>query len=199
MIVVVDNHDSFTFNLVQLLAGLGAVVDVRCNDAIDVAGIEALAPEGVLISPGPGVPEGAGVTLPLVRALAGRMPIFGVCLGHQAIGQAFGGSVVRARMPMHGRTSRIHHAGRGAFSGLPSPLSAMRYHSLVVAREGLPEALEVTAWTEEGEIMGLAHRELPVEGVQFHPESFLSEHGAALLQRFLDALPAGGRRPARGA
>ena len=194
MILVVDNYDSFTFNLVQLLEQLGAAVVVRRNDEVDVAAVVALAPEGVLISPGPGDPDGAGVTLPLIRALAGRLPIFGVCLGHQAIGRAFGGSVVRACAPMHGRTSRIHHADRGVFAGLPSPFSAMRYHSLVVARDGLPSELEVTAWTEEGEIMGLRHRTLPVEGVQFHPESFLSEHGAALLRGFLETLPAHGTR-----
>jgi anthranilate synthase/aminodeoxychorismate synthase-like glutamine amidotransferase len=194
MILVVDNHDSFTFNLVQLLAELGAVVEVRRNHEIDLAGIDALAPEGVLLSPGPGAPEGAGVTLPLLRAFAGRVPIFGVCLGQQAIGQVFGGMVVRARAPMHGRVSLIHHAGRGVFAGIPSPFSAMRYHSLVVARAGLPSELEVTAWTDEGEIMGLRHRTLPVEGVQFHPESFLSEHGADLLRGFLRALPDGGRR-----
>jgi len=155
-----------------------------------------LEPEGILISPGPGTPDGAGVSLAIVERLAGRIPIFGVCLGHQTIGQAYGGRVVRAARLMHGRTSPILHRGEGVFRGLPSPFTATRYHSLVVERESLPDVLEITAWTEEGEIMGLRHRELDVEGVQFHPESFLTEHGHALLGNFLARLSRGGRRAA---
>jgi anthranilate synthase/aminodeoxychorismate synthase-like glutamine amidotransferase len=195
MILVVDNYDSFTYNLVQYLGELGAVVDVHRNDAIDVAGIASLAPEGILISPGPGTPDEAGVTLAVVRELGASIPVLGVCLGHQAIGQAFGGSVVRAPRLMHGRTSPIEHGGSGVFAGLPSPFRATRYHSLIVARDDLPAVLEVTAWTAEGEIMGLRHRTLPIEGVQFHPESFLTEHGHALLRSFLRRLPDQGSRP----
>jgi anthranilate synthase/aminodeoxychorismate synthase-like glutamine amidotransferase len=195
MILVVDNYDSFTYNLVQYLGELGAVVEVHRNDAIDTAGIAARAPEGILISPGPGTPDEAGVTLAVVRELGAGIPVLGVCLGHQAIGQAFGGSVVRAPRLMHGRTSPIEHLGVGVFAGLPSPFRATRYHSLIVARESLPAELEITAWTAEGEIMGLRHRSLPIEGVQFHPESFLTEHGHAMLRSFLERLPEQGRRP----
>jgi anthranilate synthase/aminodeoxychorismate synthase-like glutamine amidotransferase len=194
MILVVDNYDSFTYNLVQYLGELGAEVEVHRNDAIDTAGIVRRAPEGILISPGPGTPDEAGVTLAAVRELGPRIPLLGVCLGHQAIGQAFGGRVIRAPRLMHGRTSPIEHEGRGVFAGLPSPFCATRYHSLIVAREGLPAELEITAWTAEGEIMGLRHRALPIEGVQFHPESFLTEHGHAMLRTFLDRLPEKGRR-----
>jgi para-aminobenzoate synthetase component 2 len=197
MILVIDNYDSFTYNLVQYLGELGAVVEVHRNDAIDVAGIAARAPEGVLISPGPGNPDEAGVTLEAVRELGPTLPLLGVCLGHQAIGQAFGGRVVRAARLMHGRTSPIEHAGQGVFRGLPSPFTATRYHSLIVEREGLPAELEVTAWTREGEIMGLRHTRYPIEGVQFHPESFLTEHGHALLESFLSTLPERGRRGAQ--
>jgi para-aminobenzoate synthetase component II len=193
MILVIDNYDSFTYNLVQYLGELGAEVEVFRNDAIDVDGIAARSPEGILISPGPGTPTDAGVTLELLKAFAGKLPLFGVCLGHQAIGQAFGGDVVRAPRLMHGRTSPIEHDGRGVFRGLPSPFRATRYHSLIVARESLPAELEVTAWTAEGEIMGLRHLRLAIEGVQFHPESFLTEHGHALLQNFLERLPDRGR------
>lgn len=196
MVVVVDNYDSFTYNLVQYLGELGARVVVRRNDRVDVAGIEALlaeaAPEeraGVLISPGPGTPDDAGVSLELLERLGGRVPIFGVCLGHQSIAQSFGGRIVRAERLMHGRTSPIEHAGVGVFAGLPSPFTATRYHSLIVERASLPDELEVTAWTAEGEIMGLKHRELPIEGVQFHPESFLTEHGHQLLGGWLESLP----------
>jgi para-aminobenzoate synthetase component 2 len=195
MILVVDNYDSFTYNLVQYLGELGAVVEVHRNDAIDIAGIARCAPEGILISPGPGTPDEAGVTLAVPRELGATIPVLGVCLGHQAIGQAFGGSVVRAPRLMHGRTSPIEHLGVGVFAGLPSPFRATRYHSLIVAREDLPAELEVTAWTAEGEIMGLRHRSLPIEGVQFHPESFLTEHGHAMLRNFLARLPEQGRRP----
>jgi anthranilate synthase/aminodeoxychorismate synthase-like glutamine amidotransferase len=197
MILVVDNYDSFTYNLVQYLAELGARVEVLRNDAIDVDGMRALAPEGVLLSPGPGTPDDAGVTLDSIAALAGEVPLIGVCLGHQSIAQAYGGRVVRADRLMHGRTSPILHGGAGVFEGLPSPFTATRYHSLLVERASLPDVLEVTAWTAEGEIMGLRHRELDVEGVQFHPESFLTEHGHAMLARFLDRLPERGRRAPR--
>ena len=196
MILVVDNYDSFTYNLVQYLGELGAEVEVHRNDAIDTAGIARRAPEGILISPGPGTPDEAGVTLATVRELGSSIPLLGVCLGHQAIGQAFGGRVIRAPRLMHGRTSPIEHGGHGVFAGLPSPFRATRYHSLIVEREGLPAELEVTAWTAEGEIMGLRHRSLPIEGVQFHPESFLTEHGHAMLRTFLDRLPEHGRRGA---
>ncbi len=199
MILVVDNYDSFTYNLVQYLAEAGAVVQVHRNDAIDVDGILALGPEGVLLSPGPGTPDEAGISQAVVRRLGGRLPILGVCLGHQTIGQVYGGRVVRASRLMHGRTSPIHHRGEGVFRGLPSPFTATRYHSLIVERERLPDCLEITAWTEEGEIMGLRHRELDVEGVQFHPESFLTEHGHALVGNFLARLPSGGRATERTA
>jgi anthranilate synthase/aminodeoxychorismate synthase-like glutamine amidotransferase len=194
MILVIDNYDSFTYNLVQYLGELGAAVEVFRNDAIDVAGIERRVPEGVLISPGPGTPDDAGVTLEVITRLAGVIPLLGVCLGHQAIGQAFGGSVVRAARLMHGRTSPIEHDGRGVFAGLPSPFRATRYHSLIVEQASLPPELEVSAWTAEGELMGVRHRRLAVEGVQFHPESFLTEHGHAMLRNFLDQLPEKGRR-----
>ncbi len=199
MILVIDNYDSFTFNLVQYLAELGARVEVFRNDAIDLAGIEARAPEGLLLSPGPGTPDGAGITLACIERFQGRFPILGVCLGHQAIGQAFGGKVVPAARLMHGRTSPIVHDGRGVFRGLPSPFTATRYHSLVVERESLPDVLEVTAWTDRDELMGIRHRTLPVEGVQFHPESFLTDHGHELLRNFLGMLPEGGRRASSGA
>ena len=199
MILVLDNYDSFTYNLVQYLAELGARVRVLRNDAITVEAIRALEPEGVLLSPGPGTPDDAGVTLEAIGALAGEVPLIGVCLGHQSIAQAYGGRVIRAERLMHGRTSPILHGGAGVFEGLPSPFTATRYHSLIVERASLPEVLEVTAWTAEGEIMGLRHRELEVEGVQFHPESFLTEHGHAMLARFLDRLPERGRRAERSA
>jgi para-aminobenzoate synthetase component II len=194
MILVIDNYDSFTYNLVQYLGELGAAVEVFRNDAIDVATVERRAPEGILISPGPGTPDDAGVTLEAIVRLAGVIPILGVCLGHQAIGQAFGGSVVRAGRLMHGRTSPIEHDGRGVFAGIPSPFLATRYHSLIVEQASLPPELEVSAWTAEGELMGVRHKRLAVEGVQFHPESFLTEHGHAMLRNFLDQLPEKGRR-----
>jgi len=192
VILVIDNYDSFTFNLVQYLAELGAEVEVHRNDAIDVAAIEARRPEGILLSPGPGTPDDAGVTLEVVRELGGRVPILGVCLGHQAIGQAFGGRVVRAARLMHGRTSPIVHDGAGVFRGLPNPFTATRYHSLIVEQESLPAELAETAWTDRGELMGIRHRTLPIEGVQFHPESFLTENGHDLLRNFLATLPEGG-------
>src|SRR3990167_9613770 len=181
MLLMIDNYDSFTYNLVQYLGELGAEVEVRRNDAIDVEGIAAMAPAGIVIPPGPCTPNEAGVSLDTVRTFAGRIPILGVCLGHQSIGQAFGGRVLRAGRLMHGKTSPIHHDGRGLFAGLSNPFIATRYHSLLVERETLPEVLEISAWTEEGEIMGLRHRTLAVDGVQFHPESILTVEGKRLL------------------
>ncbi|MEX2239126.1 MAG: aminodeoxychorismate/anthranilate synthase component II [Burkholderiales bacterium] len=185
MILVLDNYDSFTYNLVQYLGELGAEVKVVRNDELSVDEVEALAPERLVISPGPCTPNEAGVSLELVARLAGKVPILGVCLGHQAIGQAFGGRVVRARQVMHGKVSRIRHDGRGVFAGVPDEFVATRYHSLVVERDSLPAALEVTAQSEDGEIMGLRHRSLAVEGVQFHPEALLTEHGHRMLENFL--------------
>ena len=190
MLLMIDNYDSFTYNLVQYLGELGEDVRVERNDALDVDAIARLRPERIVISPGPCTPNEAGVSLELIERLAGQVPILGVCLGHQAIGQAFGGEVVRAKRIMHGKVSLVHHTGSGVFAGLPNPFEATRYHSLVVRRETLPDCLEVTAWTldEDGgfeEIMGLRHRTLAVEGVQFHPESILTQHGHALLRNFL--------------
>jgi anthranilate synthase/aminodeoxychorismate synthase-like glutamine amidotransferase len=184
-VLVVDNYDSFTFNLVQYLGEWGAVVDVVKNDGIDVAGIRERAPSAVLISPGPCTPNEAGVSLDVIRELGAEMPILGVCLGHQAIGQAYGGRVVRAGRLMHGKTSPILHDGRGVFEGLPSPFEATRYHSLLVERATLPAALSITAWTAEGEIMGLRHVAHDVEGVQFHPESVLTHEGKRLVGNWL--------------
>jgi len=195
VIAVVDNYDSFTYNLVQYLLELGAVVEVHRNDAITVDELVASGPEGLLLSPGPGRPESAGITLDCVARLSGELPIFGVCLGHQSIAQAFGAKVVPADRLMHGRTSAVKHDAAGLFAGLPSPFTATRYHSLIVDRETVPDALVETAWTEEGELMGLRHREHRTFGVQFHPESFLTEHGHALLSNFLSELPERGRRP----
>ena len=191
MLLMIDNYDSFTYNLVQYLQALGAEVEVVRNDALTVDDIQRRAPERIVISPGPCTPNEAGVSLEVIRELGADTPILGVCLGHQSIGQAYGGQVVRAGNIMHGKTSRIRHEGRGVFAGLPDAYEATRYHSLVVERGSLPEALEITAWTENDdgsfeEIMGLRHREHPVEGVQFHPESILTEHGHALLKNFLE-------------
>jgi len=190
MLLMIDNYDSFTYNVVQYLGELGADVKVVRNDELSIAQIEALAPERIVVSPGPCTPNEAGVSLEAIRHFAGKLPILGVCLGHQSIGQAFGGEVVRARQVMHGKTSPVFHEDLGVFEGLAHPLTVTRYHSLVVRRESLPECLEMTAWTqlEDGsvdEIMGLRHRQFPVEGVQFHPESILTEHGHALLRNFL--------------
>lgn len=201
-VLMLDNYDSFTFNLVQYLGELGADVWVARNDEVSIAEIEQRAPSHIVISPGPCDPDQAGLSLETIRHFAGKVPILGVCLGHQAIGQVFGGEVVRARAVMHGKVSPIHHTGAGVFSGLPNPFEATRYHSLVVRRETLPEVLEVTAWTrrEDGavdEIMGFRHRELLVEGVQFHPESILTEHGHQMLKTFLGYH--GGRRAAAAA
>ncbi len=192
-ILMIDNYDSFTYNLVQYLGELGSEVQTVRNDAIDIAGIRALNPAGIVLSPGPCTPNEAGICLDVVAELAGEYPLLGVCLGHQAIGQAFGGKVVRARQVMHGKTSPMHHAGQGVFAGLDDPFEATRYHSLIVERESLPDCLEETAWTvlEDGgrdEIMGFRHRELPVEGVQFHPESILTRQGHELLGNFLKSI-----------
>jgi anthranilate synthase component 2 len=187
MILMIDNYDSFTYNLVQYLGELGADVRVFRNDQISVEEIEALAPSHVVISPGPCTPDEAGVTLAAIERLAGSVPVLGVCLGHQAIGQAFGGKVVRARQVMHGKVSRIRHDGTGVFSAIPDDFVATRYHSLVVERSTLPPCLAITAQAEDGEIMGLRHRSLPVEGVQFHPEALLTEHGHKMLQNFIEA------------
>ncbi len=195
MLLMIDNYDSFTFNLVQYLGELGQQVKVVRNDAIDVAGIRALAPERIMISPGPGTPDDSGVSMQVLQHMAGEVPIFGVCLGHQAIGQVFGGKVVRAEQIMHGKTSPVHHRGAGVFAHLPDPFEATRYHSLVVDKGSVPDCLEITAWTElaDGsldEIMGLRHKNLPIEGVQFHPESILTRNGHDLLRNFLgQALP----------
>lgn len=190
MLLMIDNYDSFTFNIVQYFGELGAEVKVVRNDEIDVAGIAALQPQQLVISPGPCTPAQAGISVEAIKAFAGRIPILGVCLGHQSIGQAFGGRVVHARAVMHGKTSPIHHRSVGVFADLPNPFEATRYHSLVIERDSLPDCLKVTAWTEqdgvEDEIMGVRHRELDVQGVQFHPESILTEHGHQMLKNFLD-------------
>ncbi len=185
MVVMIDNYDSFTFNLVQYLAQLGAEVRVVRNDELTVESIETMAPSHLVLSPGPCTPNEAGITLQTIERLAGRIPILGVCLGHQAIGQAFGGKVVRAKQVMHGKTSRIRHDGAGVFCRIEDDFVATRYHSLVVERASLPTCLEISAESEDGEIMGLRHRQLAVEGVQFHPEALLTEHGHRLLQNFL--------------
>lgn len=191
MILMIDNYDSFTYNIVQYLLELGAEVEVRRNDEITIAEIEALAPEKIVISPGPCTPNEAGISLQAVEHFAGKIPILGICLGHQSIGQSFGGKVGRAASVMHGKTSPIHHNGEGVFAGLKEPFEATRYHSLVVDKATLPDTLEITAWTEkEGEvdeIMGLRHKDLNLEGVQFHPESILTEHGYDLLNNFLQS------------
>jgi anthranilate synthase component 2 len=187
MLLLIDNYDSFTYNLVQYLGELGTDVVVRRNDALDVQAAMALQPEAIVLSPGPCDPAQAGICLALTAAAAEtRTPLLGVCLGHQTIGQAFGGKVVRCHEIVHGKMGVMHHAGQGVFAGLPSPFRATRYHSLVVERQTLPDCLEVTAWLEDGTIMGLRHRELPIEGVQFHPESIASEHGHQILRNFLD-------------
>lgn len=186
MILVIDNYDSFTYNLVQYLGELGEDVTVRRNDEIGIEEIERMAPDHILISPGPCTPNEAGISLELIDHFKGKIPIFGVCLGHQAIGQAFGGKVVRAERLMHGKTSPIQHDGTSVFQGMESPFTATRYHSLIVERESLPDCLEITAETAEGEIMGLRHKEYPIEGVQFHPESIITDHGHTMLRNFLN-------------
>ncbi|MGI9328917.1 MAG: anthranilate synthase component II [Pseudomonadales bacterium] len=191
MILMIDNYDSFTYNIVQYLGELGAEVVVHRNDEINIEQIKTLAPEKIVISPGPCTPNEAGISMSVVETFAGKVPILGVCLGHQSIGQAFGGEVVRARQVMHGKTSKVHHNSQGVFAKLPEPLTATRYHSLIVARQSLPDCLEVTAWTEQDgevdEIMGFRHREYAVEGVQFHPESIMTPQGHDLLNNFLEA------------
>jgi anthranilate synthase component 2 len=198
MILLIDNYDSFTFNLVHFLGDLGVRCTVRRNDAISVEDALALAPEAIVLSPGPCTPDDAGICLDLIAAAAGRVPVLGVCLGHQAIGQAFGGQVIRGDKPMHGKLSAVRHDGTDLFTGLPSPFQATRYHSLVVEPGTLPDTLVATAWTEDGAIMGLRHRTLPLFGVQFHPESIASEHGHEILANFL-ALARGSNMPARAA
>ena len=198
MILLIDNYDSFTFNLVHFLGEVGGVCDVRRNDSLSVAEAMALEPEAIVLSPGPCTPNEAGICLDLIQAAAGKIPVLGVCLGHQSIGQAFGGHVIRAPVPMHGKVSPVRHEGSDIFAGLPSPFNATRYHSLIVERETLPEVLVPTAWTEDGIIMGLRHRSLPIFGVQFHPESIASEHGHEMLANFL-AIVRGSNKPALAA
>ncbi|MDE8343168.1 MAG: aminodeoxychorismate/anthranilate synthase component II [Acidocella sp.] len=186
MIVLIDNYDSFTFNLVHFLGDLGAACVVRRNDKITPEQVLAMNPQGIVLSPGPCTPNEAGICLDMVTAAAGKVPLLGVCLGHQAIGQAFGGNVIRAPEPVHGKTSPVHHASTDIFAGLPDPFTATRYHSLIVERTTLPETLEVTAWTNDGIIMGLRHKHLPIFGVQFHPESIATSHGHEILENFLN-------------
>jgi len=186
MLLMIDNYDSFTYNLVQYFGELGEKVHVVRNDLIDLAGIAALAPRRIVISPGPCTPREAGISVSVVREFAGKLPILGVCLGHQAIGDAFGGRIVNADRLMHGKTSDVSHDGKGVFAGLPSPFRATRYHSLVIERASLPDCLEISAESEDGEIMGVRHRQFALEGVQFHPESILTEHGHSLLKNFLE-------------
>lgn len=185
MIVIIDNYDSFTYNIVQTIGGFGAELVVFRNDKVDIAGIEKIKPDRLLISPGPCDPPQAGISIEAIRHFAGRIPVLGVCLGHQSIGEAFGGSTVRAGRVMHGKTSPIHHDGKGVFTGLPNPFDAMRYHSLVVADADLPDCLLVTARTDQGELMAVRHKTLLVEGVQFHPESIMTPHGVQLLKNFV--------------
>ena len=197
MLLLIDNYDSFTYNLVHYLGELGADVVVRRNDALDVQAVLSMRPECIVLSPGPCDPAQAGICLPLtVAAAEARVPLLGVCLGHQTIGEAFGGKVVRCHEIVHGKMGTMHHAGKGVFRGLPNPFLATRYHSLVVERESLPDCLEVTAWLEDGTIMGLRHKERLIEGVQFHPESIASEHGHQLLRNFLEEAQAAARVPA---
>ena len=193
-VLLVDNYDSFTYNLYQYLGELGADTTVVRNDEITVAEALGRRPDRIVISPGPGTPDQAGISLELIRGAAGQVPLLGVCLGHQALGQAFGGRVVRARVLMHGKTSEIDHDGRTLFRGLPKPFTATRYHSLVVAADSVPDCLEVSAWTEDGTVMGLRHREVAIEGVQFHPESILTRVGHDLLRNFLEPPPPEGKR-----
>jgi len=185
MLLMIDNYDSFTYNLVQYLGELGQEMEVFRNDKISLDEIEAMAPQHIVISPGPCTPKEAGISVAAIKRFAGRIPILGVCLGHQAIGEAFGGNVIRAARPMHGKVSSIHHDGRTTFADIPSPFTATRYHSLIIERESVPDCLEISAWTQEGEIMGVRHRQYLVEGVQFHPESILTQVGHDLLRNFL--------------
>jgi anthranilate synthase component 2 len=186
MLLMIDNYDSFTYNIVQYFGELGQEVKVFRNDAISLAEIALLKPDYLVISPGPGTPAQAGISLAAIREFSGKIPLLGVCLGHQAIGEAFGGRVVHAKRLMHGKVSPVQHSAAGVFRGLPSPVTCTRYHSLAIERASLPDCLEITAWTDDGEIMGIRHRTLAVEGVQFHPESILTEHGHAMLKNFLE-------------
>ncbi|APV43793.1 anthranilate synthase component 2 [Dehalogenimonas formicexedens] len=186
MILLIDNYDSFTYNLYQVLCQLGAEVAVKRNDEIDIAGIEALSPKKIVISPGPSSPARAGISNEVIRHFSPKTPVLGVCLGHQCLGYVYGGEIIPAKSVMHGKASVIEHTGKGVFKGLPKKFPAIRYHSLAVRRDTLPDCLEVTAWTNDGEIMGLKHREYPAQGVQFHPESFMSEHGSDILRNFLE-------------
>lgn len=186
MIVIIDNYDSFTYNIVQTLGGLGAEMEIFRNDQVELAQIEALGPDRLLISPGPCTPAKAGISIEAIKYFAGKIPILGVCLGHQSIGEAFGGRTVRAPRLMHGKTSKIYHDGKGVFTGLPDPFDAMRYHSLIVEESSLPACLEITAKTDQDELMGLRHRQLLIEGVQFHPESIMTPDGVRLLKNFID-------------
>jgi anthranilate synthase component 2 len=187
MLLMIDNYDSFTYNLVQYLGELGEDVRTYRNDEITLDEVDEMAPARIVISPGPCTPKEAGVSVPLLERFAGKIPILGVCLGHQSIGAAFGGKIVRAQQVMHGKTSPVEHKGVGVFKGLPSPYTVTRYHSLAIERASLPACLEITAWTDDGEIMGVRHRDFAIEGVQFHPESILTEHGHALLKNFLES------------
>ena len=185
MLLMIDNYDSFTYNIVQYFAELGQEVLVKCNDENDLAGIEALKPDYIVVGPGPCSPKEAGVSVDVIRHFAGKIPVLGVCLGHQSMGYAFGGDIVRAQTLMHGKVSAVQHIGAGVFAGLPNPVTCTRYHSLVIDRASLPDCLEITAWTDDGEIMGVRHKTLPLEGVQFHPEALLTEHGHDMLRNFL--------------
>ena len=185
MLLMIDNYDSFTYNIVQYFAELGQEVLVKCNDEIDLAGIEALKPDYIVVGPGPCSPKEAGVSVDVIRHFAGKIPVLGVCLGHQSMGYAFGGDIVRVQTLMHGKVSAVQHIGAGVFAGLPNPVTCTRYHSLVIDRASLPDCLEITAWTDDGEIMGVRHKTLPLEGVQFHPEALLTEHGHDMLRNFL--------------
>ena len=185
MLLIIDNYDSFTYNIVQYFAELGQEVLVKCNDEIDLVGIEALKPDYIVVGPGPCSPKEAGVSVDVIRHFAGKIPVLGVCLGHQSMGYALGGDIVRAQTLMHGKVSAVQHSGTGVFAGLPNPVTCTRYHSLVIDRASLPDCLEITAWTDDGEIMGVRHKTLPLEGVQFHPEALLTEHGHDMLRNFL--------------
>ncbi len=185
MLLMIDNYDSFTYNIVQYFAELGQEVLVKCNDEIDLVGIEALKPDYIVVGPGPCSPKEAGVSVDVIRHFTGKIPVLGVCLGHQSMGYALGGDIVRAQTLMHGKVSAVQHTGTGVFAGLPNPVTCTRYHSLVIDRASLPDCLEITAWTDDGEIMGVRHKTLPLEGVQFHPEALLTEHGHDMLRNFL--------------
>ena len=195
MLLMIDNYDSFTYNLVQYFAELGAEVEVFRNDEITLDQIQEMQPQHIVISPGPCTPNEAGISVSTIKQFAGRIPILGVCLGHQSIGQAFGGKIIHAKQLMHGKTSAIHHTNTSVFRGLPNPFTATRYHSLVIERDSLPDCLDITAWTDDGEIMGVRHKTLAVEGVQFHPESILTEHGHDLLHNFLAGQTTGNVQP----